>query len=196
MTMPPYRLVPFIGLFLLMICAAPDTARADRPAAFMKQAGLQLMAAARSRSHSMMTAVIQRYSDLPGIGLFSLGSYHTHLPRNRRSAYYESVARFMARYFIDQAGKFQVAKFQVVKQSTKTKWGFKVDSQVTLTNGEIHRLRWDVVPRSGSYKVRDVSIVGVWITPISMVSQQKNLFVDYIRDNDGKISALLWALEN
>lgn len=189
-----YRLVPFIGLVVLLVSAAPDAARADRPAAFMKSAGMQLIAAARSRSQEMMTAVIQRYSDLPGIGQFSLGSYRKHLPRSRRSAYYDGVARFMARYFIDQAGQFPVAKFQVVTQSTKTSWGYKVDSQVTLTNGEIHRLRWDVVPRSGSYKVRDVSIVGVWITPISMVSQQKNLFEDYIRDNGGKVSALLWAL--
>ena len=194
--MTRFRLVPFIGLFILLVSAAPDAALADRPAAFMKQAGMQMMAAARSRSHAMMTAVIQRYSDLPGIGLYSLGSYRARLPRSRRTAYYEGVARFMARYFIDQAGQFKVANFQVVKQSTKTNWGYKVDSQVTLTNGEIHRLRWDVVPRSGSYKVRDVSILGVWITPISMVSQQKNLFEDYIRDNGGKVSALLWALEN
>ncbi|MGI9385920.1 MAG: ABC transporter substrate-binding protein, partial [Methyloligellaceae bacterium] len=108
--------------------------------------------------------------------------------------YYEGVARFMARYFIDQAGQFKVAKFQVVKQSTKTNWGYKVDSQVTLTNGEIHRLRWHVVPRRGGYKVRDVSILGVWITPISMVGQQKDLFEGYIRDHGGKVSALLSAL--
>jgi hypothetical protein len=42
--------------------------------------------------------------------------------------------------------------------------------------------------------VRDVSIVGVWITPISMIGQQKDLFVGYIRDNGGKITALLSAL--
>ncbi len=189
-----FHLVPLAGLFFLLVSAVPDAARADRPAAFMKQAGMQMIAAARSRSHEMMTAVIQRYSDLPGIGLFSLGSYRAHLRSSQRRAYYEGVARFMARYFIDQAGQFPVAKFQVVTQSTKTNWGYKVDSQVTLTSGEIHRLRWDVVPRSGSYKVRDVSILGVWITPISMVSQQKNLFEDYIRDNGGKVSALIWAL--
>jgi len=189
-----YRIVPFIGLFLLLLPAVPDAARADGPAAFMKLAGTQMIAAARSRSHPMMTAVIQRYSDLPDIGLLSLGAYRKHLPSSRRSAYYQGVARFMARYFIDQGGQYSVAKFQVVKQSTKASWGYKVDSQVTLTNGEIHRLRWDVVPRRGGYKVRDVSILGVWITPISMVSQQKNLFEGYIRDRGGKVSALLSAL--
>lgn len=50
-----------------------------------------------------------------------------------------------------------------------------------------------MVPRSGDYKVRDVSILGVWITPISMVGQQKNLFENYIRDNGG-VTALLTAL--
>jgi len=189
-----YRLVPFIGLFFLLISTAPDAARADRPAAFMKSAGMQLIAAARSRSYPMMTAVIQRYSDLPDIGLFSLGSYRARLPRSRRSAYYEGVARFMARYFIDQAGQYSVAKFQVVTQSKKANWGYKVDSLVTLTNGARHELRWHVVPRKGGYKVRDVSILGVWITPISMVDQQKGLFENYIRDHGGNVSALLSAL--
>ncbi|MGI9386945.1 MAG: ABC transporter substrate-binding protein [Methyloligellaceae bacterium] len=179
---------------MLLISAVPDAARADRPAAFMKSAGMQMIAAARSRSHAMMTAVIQHYSDLPDIGLFSLGSYRAHLPRSRRSAYYEGVARFMARYFIDQAGQYPVAKFQVVKQSKKVSWGYKVDSHVTLTNGVRHELRWHVVPRRGGYKVREGSILGVWITPISIVGQQKDLFEGYIRDHGGRVSALLLAL--
>lgn len=193
-TMTVFRLGPLVGLFFLFMSAAPDAARADRPAAFMKGAGMQLIAAARSRSYPMMTAVIQRYSDLPDIGLFSLGSYRARLPRSRHSAYFESVARFMARYFIDQAGQFPVANFQVVKQSKKANWGYNVDSLITLANGAQHELRWHVVPRGGGYKVRDVSILGVWITPISMVGQQKDLFENYIRDHGGNVSALLLAL--
>ena len=193
--MQVYRIAPIVGLCAVLLClASPGVARADRPAAFMKQAGLQLIAAVRSRSHATMADVIRLYSDLPDIGLFSLGNYRKHLPSSRRSAYYNCVARFMARYFIGQARQYPIAKFQVVTQSGKLQWGYEVDSVVTLTNGTTHTLRWHVVPRSGGYKVRDVSIVGVWITPISMVGQQKDLFVGYIRDNGGKIKALLSAL--
>lgn len=187
--------IPALGLCLFVLAAAaPGVARADKPAAFMKQAGLQMMAAARSRSHETMADVIRLYSDLPDIGLFSLGSYRSHLPSARRSTYYDGVARFMSRYFIDQAEQYPVAKFQVYMQSSKLEWGFAVDSIATLTNGTTHKLRWHVVPRAGGYKVRDVSLLGVWITPISMVGQQKDLFEGYIRDNGGKISALLTAL--
>lgn len=141
-----------------------------------------------------MYDVIRRYSDLPDIGLFSLGSYRNHLPSSRRSAYYDGVARFMTRYFIDQARQYRIARFQVYTVSKKVSLGYEVDSVVTLSSGTKHTLRWHVVPRSGGYKVRDVSILGVWLTPISMISQQRNLFEGYIRDNGGKVMALLTAL--
>ena len=193
--MQPYRITPAIGLCAVLLCLAyPGVARADRPAAFMKQAGLQLIAAVRSRSHETLADVIRLYSDLPDISLFSLGAYRKHMPRSRRTSYYDGVARFMARYFIGQAKQVPVAKFQVYAQSSKLEWGYEVESLVTLTNGTTHTLRWHVVPRSGGYKVRDVSIVGVWITPISMIGQQKDLFEGYIRSNGGKITALLTAL--
>jgi ABC-type transporter MlaC component len=189
------RVVPIIGFCLIaLVVAFPGVARADKPAAFMKQAGLQLIAATRSRSHETLANVIRLYSDLPDIGLFSLGTYRKHLPRSRRSAYYDSVARFMSRYFMDQARQYPIAKFQVYTQSSKLEWGYEVDSVATLTSGTTYTLRWHVVPRKGGYRVRDVSIVGVWITPISIIGQQKDLFVGYIRDNGGKITALLSAL--
>lgn len=193
--MTTHRLTPLFAACLLAVLAAfPGTARADGPAAFTKQAGMQLVAAARSRSYQTLTEVIRRYSDLPDIGLFSLGNYRKSLPSSRRDSYYDGVARFMARYFIDQAGQFPVSRFQVYTESNKVSWGYEVDSVVTLTSGEKHRLRWHVVPRRGGYKVRDVSIVGVWLTPISMVNQQRDLFENYIRDNGGRVAALLSAL--
>jgi phospholipid transport system substrate-binding protein len=192
--MTPLRVARFIGLFaVLLALTVAGTARADGPAGFIKSAGSQLVAAARSNSPSTLYDVINRYSDLPDIGLHSLGAYRKHLPSSRRASYYDGVARFMTRYFIDQARQFPVASFKVYTESNKVSWGYEVDSVVTLTSGELHRLRWHVVPRQGGYKVRDVSIVGVWLTPISMVNQQRNLFEGYIRDKGG-ISALLSAL--
>lgn len=193
--MTSYRVTPLIAILaFVLVFAVPDTARADRAAGFIKQAGTQMVAAARSGSPYMMVAVIQQYSDLPGIGLFSLGAYRSHLPSRLRSDYYDGVARFMARYFMDQAEQYPVADFKVYTQSRKVNGGYEVDSLVTLRSGEIHKLRWLVVPRRGGYKVRDVSILGVWLTPISMVNQQRDLFEGYIRDKGGRISALLTAL--
>lgn len=194
-TMTLHRSLPVIALAAFMLgCALPKQAQADRAAGFVKQAGTQLVSAARSGSHAMMAAVIHQYSDLPDIGLYSLGNYRGGLPSSRRSSYYDGVARFMARYFIDQAKQFPVSTFKVYTESNKVSWGYEVDSVVTLKSGETHRLRWHVVPRSGGLKVRDVSIVGVWLTPISMISQQRDLFTGYIRDKGGNVSALLSAL--
>lgn len=190
-----HRALPLLtGLAFLLAWWVPGEARADRPAAFIKQAGTQMVAAARSSSPHMMAAVIQRYSDLADIGLNSLGNYRNGLPSSRRSAYYDGVARFMARYFVDQAKQYPVSRFQVYVESRKVSLGYEVDSVVTLKSGTQHTLRWHVVPRRGGYKVRDVSIVGVWLTPISMVSQQRDLFTGYIRDKGGKVTALLSAL--
>lgn len=189
------RLLPYLGLCLFVLAAAtPDIARADKPAAFIKSAGTQMVMAARSQSRETMAGIIRRYSDLPDIGLHSLGSYRNGLPSSRRNTYYDGVARFMARYFVEQAQQHPVAKFQVYTESKKREWGYEVDSVATLKDGKQHTLRWHVVPRKGGYKVRDVSLVGVWITPISMVNQQRDLFEGYIRDKGGKVTALLSAL--
>lgn len=173
---------------LLLSVAASGVAWADKPSAFMKTVSSQLLIAARSGSPERMADVIRRYSDLPDIGLFSLGEYRRHLPSDRRTAYYDGVARFMARYFIGQSRQYPVASFEVYSSSSKAEWGYKVDSQVTLRNGATYRLRWLVVPRGGTYKVRDVSILGFWMTPF-----QRDLFENYIRDNGG-VTALLAAL--
>ncbi len=81
------RVAPTIGFCLLaLVVAFPGVARADKPAAFIKQAGLQMIAAAHSRSHATLASVIRRYSDLPDIGLFSLGNYRKQLPSSRRNS--------------------------------------------------------------------------------------------------------------
>ena len=169
-------------------------AHADRPAAFMKSVGNKLIAAARTGSPYKMYEIIRAHSDLPDIGLFSLGSYRKQLPSSRRSSYYDGVARFMTRYFIGQAKRYQVMKLDVYRPSSRVNWGHKVDSRVTLRDGSTYKLRWHVVPRRGGLKIRDVAILGVWLTPISLTDQQRNLFENYISENGGKVSALLSAL--
>jgi len=187
--MKSYRVsISSIFCALALLLAASGSAWADKPAEFMKTVGTQLLEAARSGSPDRMADVIRRHSDLPDIGLFSLGSYRKQLPSDRRTSYYDGVARFMARYFIGQASQYPVASFEIYNPSEKAEWGHKVESQVVLRNGATYRLRWLVVPRGGTYKVRDVSILGFWMTPF-----QRDLFENYIRDNGG-VTALLAAL--
>jgi ABC-type transporter MlaC component len=182
-----------VATFLLFAAAGASHA-GDRPASFMKAVGNQLVAAARSGSPYRVANVIRRHSDLPNIGLYSLGNYRKHLPSSRRTSYYDGVARFMARYLLAQSRVYPVTRIDVYTPSRRAEGGHEVDSQVTLRNGSTYTLRWLIVPRRGGFKVRDVSILGMWLTPIWMMPLQRDLFEGYIRDNGGKVTALLTAL--
>ncbi len=161
----------------------------DRPAQFMRTVAKQLVSASRSGSPHILAGVIRRYADVPDIGLYSLGSYMKSLPKARRPSYYDGVARFMARYFMAQAKSYPVAKIDIFAPSKPADWGYKVDSRISLTNGDTYTIRWLVVRRGQSFKVRDVSILGFWMTPF-----QRKLFEGYIDDKGGNVHALLAVL--
>lgn len=185
-------LVVLIGLYVGLWAFAPagtDAAAADRPTQFMRQVAKELVTAAKARSAQALLEVIRRHGDVPDIGLYSLGDYMERLPDHRRSAYYDGVARFMARYFLNQAKQYPVAEVQVHGPSSSDEWGHKVDSTVTLKTGDTYNVRWLVVPRGNGFKVRDVRIMGFWMTPF-----QRRLFENYIEENGGSVKALLAAL--
>lgn len=164
-------------------------AASDRPASYVRTVTKEIMAAVRSGSPYTMAKVIRRHGDLPDISLYSLGSYRKGLPRNRRTSFYDGVARFMARYFVAQSKLYPVAKIEVVSPSTRADWGHKVDSRFTLRNGDTYTVRWLIVPRGKGYKIRDANLLGFWLTPF-----QKRLFEDYIDEHGGKVTALLAVL--
>lgn len=169
--------------------AGTGAAAADRPTQFMRQVAKELVAAADAGSTQALARVIRRHGDVPDIGLYSLGDYMERLPDHRRSAYYDGVARFMARYFLGQAKEYPVDKVEVFGPSVPGDWGHEVKSTITLKTGETHNVRWLVVPRGQGYKVRDVRIMGFWMTPF-----QRRLFENYIEENGGSVKALLAAL--
>lgn len=178
-------------LFICFTIAWPTPSRGatDRPAQFMRKVSKQLVTASRSGSPHILAGVIRSYADVPDIGLYSLGSYMKRLPKHRRTSYYDGVARFMARYFMAQAKSYPVAKIDIFSPSSRADWGHKVDSKITLTNGDTYSLRWLVVQRGSGFKVRDVSILGFWMTPF-----QRKLFEGYIEEKGGNVNALLAAL--
>ena len=176
-----------VGFALLWTTASQGAS--DRPAAFMNRVAKQLVAASRTGSPYALAQVIRVHGDVRDIGLYSLGAYRRRLPAARRDSYYDGVARFMARYFIAQSRTYRIARIQVFSPSRRADWGYKVDSRVTLKDGSAYRVRWLVVRRGRGFKVRDVSVLGFWLTPF-----QRDLFESYIRKNGGRISALLSAL--
>ena len=180
----------FATLCLAWLTAAPPRAAAADPAVkFMAQVGRDLMAAARTRSPGVMANVIQRYGDVSYIGLFSLGSYRNLLSPAERSTYYSGMVRYISGYAASEAPKYPVARVEWADQSFRSANGVMVDSVVTLEDGRTFEVRWLLVQRGNSFKVRDAMVAGFWMTPFL-----RQLFENYIAQNGGNPRALVAAL--
>jgi phospholipid transport system substrate-binding protein len=181
-------LLAVIGLAGLT--AAPQRAAAADPAVkFMAQVGRDLIAAARTHSPAVMANVIERYGDVSYIGLYSLGEYRHLLSADEKTAYYAGMVRFISRYASSEAPKYPVARVEWSDQSFRGANGLMVDSKVFLEDGSAYEVRWLLVQRAGTYKVRDAMVVGFWMTPFL-----RQLFEDYIAQNGGHPRALVAAL--
>jgi phospholipid transport system substrate-binding protein len=180
------RAILLSSLALVGMCAG---VRAESPAAYMKRVGNELMAASRSGSASQFAMVLNSNADIPSIGLAALGGYARSLPRTDRPIYYNGMINFIARYAAKEAPKYPVARFIVTAQSEEDARGTYVDSRITLASGDAYDIRWLVVRRGKTYKVRDAQVIGFWMT-----SFLDNLFQNYISENGGNPKALVVAL--
>jgi phospholipid transport system substrate-binding protein len=182
-------LVRALTLASVALVAMGATVRAESPAGYMKRVGNELLAASRSGSASQFAMVLNANADIPSIGLSALGSYARVLPRADRPIYYNGMINFIARYAAKESPKYPVARFIVTAQSDEDVRGTYVDSRITLATGEAYDIRWLVVRRGQTYKVRDAQVIGFWMT-----SFLDNLFQNYISENGGNPKALVVAL--
>ncbi|WP_291004534.1 ABC transporter substrate-binding protein [Hyphomicrobium sp.] len=168
---------------------AVEVVRRESPAGFMKRVGNELLAASRSGSTTQFAMVLNSNADVPSIGLSALGDYARSLPKTDRPIYYNGMINFIARYASKEAPKYPVARFIVTAQSKEDARGTYVDSRITLVSGESYDVRWLIVKRGNTYKVRDAQVIGFWMT-----SFLDNLFQSFISDNGGNPKALVVAL--
>jgi phospholipid transport system substrate-binding protein len=176
-------------LGLLVVMSAPGAARAEQAAAYMQRVANDLVAASRSGSQATFGTVLRSHADLPGIGLTALGSYANSLPKTDRPAYYNGMVNFISRYAAKEAPKYPVAKATIVGQTPDSGGFAYVDSRVTLRSGESYDVRWKLVKRGATYKVRDAEVIG-----FEMTSFLNTLFQNYIGENGGNPKALVMAL--
>ncbi|HRY07092.1 MAG TPA: ABC transporter substrate-binding protein [Hyphomicrobiaceae bacterium] len=155
----------------------------------MKRVAKDLMNAARSSSQSEFARTVRSHADYPSIGLYSLGAYAKGLPRSDRNTYYAGMINFIARYAATNAPKYPVASAVVTGQTEEGKTGVHVDTRVTLADGTSYDVRWLLVRRGSTWKVRDAQVLGFWMSPFL-----KNLFESYIAENGGNPRALVVAL--
>ena len=178
-----------VAMALALVLPAQAEAAPDRAAGFVQRISKELIAAAHAGSIPAMTRAIRSYADVPSIGSYSLGDYAKRLRSSYRNVYHAGMTRFMARYLMNQFRTYQVVRAQVTGPSYRNSDGIMVDSLVTLRSGATHRVRWRLVQRGRSFKVRDAKVLFFWILPY-----QRDLFVNYIQDQGGNVNALVAAL--
>lgn len=187
---PGYGVWMAIAMAIASVLAASTAAVAgEAPARYMQRVAKDLMSAARSSSQSEFARTVRSHADYPSIGLYSLGAYANGLPQSDRTTYFSGMINFIAKYAATNAPKYPVANAVVTGQTEESKTGVHVDTRVTLQDGTAYDVRWLLVRRGTTWKVRDAQVLGFWMSPFL-----KNLFENYIAENGGNPRALVVAL--
>jgi phospholipid transport system substrate-binding protein len=176
-----------LAAILFVLNAAPARA-ADPAVEFMEKVARELLAASRSKSPALVSAVIHRYADTSYIGSYSLGNYRSQLTPTDRPGYLAGMVRFIGRYTANEAPKYPVASYRI-KGSVRGGQGIMVDSVITLRDGSSYDVRWLLSSKGSTYRVRDAMVYGFWMTPFL-----KKLFENYIAENGGHVRALVAVL--
>jgi ABC-type transporter MlaC component len=169
---------------------AARAATVGSAAAYMQERiAKDLFAAARDKSPESFLAAINRHADLDAIANYSLGNYSSRLTPPLGARLRRGVAGFMSRYFAVQAHKYPVVRADIAGEDPYGEDEAVVKTRIHLESGSSYSVDWLMAPHGRRYKVRDVRVYGFWLTPF-----QRSLFVRYIADNGGDVTALLAAL--
>jgi len=135
-----------------------------------------LQAAARQRTVSAYTRVLQRHAGVTGLALFALGPYRRNLKDNMRSQYVRLATQYMGRVMADYGHRVLDGKL-VIEDCFPQSGAMLVRSRI----GQSH-LTWRVSGR----RISDVKVEGIWLA----LTLRSN-FVQVLRDNDGDPQALI-----
>lgn len=177
--------------FTLLIgsVVTPTAAEADPARKFMQRAANALIAAQRQGSASAFARVIRKYGHVPAIGMDALGNYRRGLRKPSRQAYYRGIVKFIGRYAAKEGRKYPVARVTFPSPAVRDGRHILVDSVVYLKGGSQYNVRWMLLPRGKSFRVRDAQVLGFWVSPFL-----KTLFENYISEAGGRVDALVIAL--
>ncbi len=180
-----------IGLW----AAAPLSGRdanaqsADPAVRYMDGVAKELIGASRTRSAATLQSVILRHADLTYMGGQGLGEFGNQLGPAEKQAYFTGMTRWMSRYAIGEAQKYQISHVTFQPAARPAKYGLMVDSTVHMKDGASYDVAWMLAKNGSTYRVRDAQVLTFWMT-----GQLNRLFTGYINENGGQAKALVLAL--
>jgi phospholipid transport system substrate-binding protein len=170
--------------------AAPAFAAGDHPSiTYMRQVSKDLLAAHRQATVPAFLRVVQRHADVPEISQHALGKYAGSLPGGMRAKYQRGVATYLARYFAIESHDYTVAKYDIGEATVDANKDVVVESKVFLMTGQTYNVSWKLNWKGGRYKVRDVKVLGFWLTNF-----QRSEFTAYLDKRNGDFNKLIVAL--
>lgn len=130
--------------------------------------------------------LLQKYSNIKEVALFSLGRFEKQLPSAKEKEFYDLVETFAARLFASYAGNFAGREVQVLRSAPRTENDIVVDSRILYFDDRNPApVKWLIAKRGNKMMIYDVNIQGVWL---SLFIQQK--FVSILKKSKGDFEPL------
>ena len=126
--------------------------------------------------------------DLKGVGQWVIGRYWRKSSANERIKYLQVFENFIVENYAKRFKDYTKAEFKINETIIRNNSIF-VSSEINASESEPVRIVWRVNYKDGTYKIIDFLIEGV-----SWARTQRSEFASVIRNNGGKLSALISAL--
>ena len=126
--------------------------------------------------------------DLKGVGKWVIGRYWRKSSANERIKYLQVFENFIVENYAKRFKDYTKAEFKINETIIRNNSIF-VSSEINASESDPVRIVWRVNYKDGTYKIIDFLIEGV-----SWARTQRSEFASVIRNNGGKLSALITAL--
>jgi phospholipid transport system substrate-binding protein len=133
-----------------------------------------------------LRGVLQRFSDMKSIALFSLGRYRRKFPQAKLLQYIELMENFVAKFIIGYSKHFAGKRIKIIRSKKRSPSDMIVESQIIYGgNASPAPVKWRVLTHGGRPKIFDVQVRGVWLT-----LRLRTQFIDVLKEHNGNFDKL------
>jgi len=125
--------------------------------------------------------LLNQYVNLPQLASFALGTNRASMPAGDKCMFNGLLSNYAAALFVWYVADFQGSELKITNVSKQGAFT-TVDSSIVGSN---EPLRWRLSGNTGSWRVSDVNVKGVWLS-IAM----KKMFDDTLRESHGDFKPL------